>query len=71
MSDAEHNAGLEEGRKRMDELRGECTPAEIEEWLHLMIEHRMANLELGTDTPYDAGFIEGAVQRLKELSDPH
>lgn len=48
-----------------------CTPAEIEEWLHVMVEHRLASQQLGADTPYDAGFIEGAIQRFKEPSDPH
>jgi hypothetical protein len=71
MSDSEFKAGLQAGRDRMDELKGELTPAEIEEWLHVMIEHRLASQQLGTDTPYDAGFIAGAVQRSKEPSDPH
>jgi hypothetical protein len=69
MSDAAFNAGFQAGVNRMDELRAELTPLEIEEWLHVMTEHRLASQQLGTDTPFDAGFIAGAMQRSKEPSD--
>jgi hypothetical protein len=69
--DSDYNAGLQAGRNRMDELKEQYTPAEIEEWLHVMVEHRLTNQQLGTDTQYDAGFIEGAMQRSKEPADPH
>jgi len=71
MNNPEYDAGLLAGRDRLDELKGQYTPAEIEEWLHVMIEHRLASQQLGTDTPFDAGFIEGAIQRSKEPSGPH
>jgi hypothetical protein len=71
MSDTEYNSGLQAGRNRMDELKVKFTPVELEEWLNLMIEHQRASQERGTDTLYDAGFVEGALQRFKEPFDPH
>jgi hypothetical protein len=71
MIDIEYNAGLQAGRNRMDELSGKFTPVEIEDWLHVMVEHGLASQQLGTDTPYDGGFLEGAMQRSKEPFDAH